>query len=164
MARRHRPDGSARDLPCHRRAVSSVHRDPHPAEVTTADEARRFLLVADQLQRHHNHQGLAGMSVCMCTVHVCVFACLVLCSQVCLCLLQAQGLSLSTASQSVSSGSQSTFSNNSCSFRDKAGKEHVYSTIGLYQVPALLTLHATLRKEPGKLECFGSFPQKSNDL
>ncbi|XP_073345285.1 guanylate cyclase 2G [Pagrus major] len=44
-----------------------------------------------------------------------------------------QGLSLSTASQSVSSGSQSTFSNNSCGFRDKAGKEHVYSTIGLYQ-------------------------------
>ncbi|XP_036936167.1 guanylate cyclase 2G [Acanthopagrus latus] len=46
---------------------------------------------------------------------------------------QVQGLSLSTASQSVSSGSQSTFSNNSCGFRDKAGKEHVYSTIGLYQ-------------------------------
>lgn len=104
------------------------------------------------------------LSACVLYLCVCVFACLVLCSQVCLCLLQVQGLSLSTASQSVSSGSQSTFSNNSCGFRDKAGKEHVYSTIGLYQVPALFTLHATLRKQPGKFECFGTFPQKSNDL
>ncbi|XP_033468079.2 guanylate cyclase 2G [Epinephelus lanceolatus] len=45
-----------------------------------------------------------------------------------------QGLSLSTtASQSMSSGSQSTFSNNSFGLRDKTGKENVYTTIGLYQ-------------------------------
>ncbi|XP_029977660.1 guanylate cyclase 2G [Sphaeramia orbicularis] len=45
-----------------------------------------------------------------------------------------QGLSLSTtASQTGSGGSQSNFSNNSYSLRDKAGKEHIYTTIGLYQ-------------------------------
>ncbi|KAG8008766.1 Guanylate cyclase 2G [Nibea albiflora] len=45
-----------------------------------------------------------------------------------------QGLSLSTtASHSGSSSSQSNFSNNSYGLRDKGGKEHVYSTIGLYQ-------------------------------
>uniref|UniRef100_UPI0037E771C2 guanylate cyclase 2G n=1 Tax=Semicossyphus pulcher TaxID=241346 RepID=UPI0037E771C2 len=45
-----------------------------------------------------------------------------------------QGLSLSTtASQSGSNGSQSNFSNNSFGLMDKAGKEHVYTTIGLYQ-------------------------------
>ncbi|XP_041819300.1 guanylate cyclase 2G [Chelmon rostratus] len=45
-----------------------------------------------------------------------------------------QGLSLSTtASQSGSSGSQSNFSNNSYGLRDKAGKEHIFTTIGLYQ-------------------------------
>ncbi|XP_049916915.1 guanylate cyclase 2G [Epinephelus moara] len=45
-----------------------------------------------------------------------------------------QGLSLSTtASQSASSSSQSTFSNNSFGLRDKTGKENVYTTIGLYQ-------------------------------
>ncbi|KAM9837894.1 guanylate cyclase 2G [Aulostomus maculatus] len=45
-----------------------------------------------------------------------------------------QGLSLSTtASQSGSGGSQSTFSNNSYGLRDKTGREHIYTTIGLYQ-------------------------------
>ncbi|TKS89508.1 Guanylate cyclase 2G [Collichthys lucidus] len=45
-----------------------------------------------------------------------------------------QGLSLSnTASHSGSGSSQSNFSNNSYGLRDKTGKEHVYSTIGLYQ-------------------------------
>ncbi|XP_035525034.1 guanylate cyclase 2G [Morone saxatilis] len=45
-----------------------------------------------------------------------------------------QGLSLTTtASQSGSGGSQSNFSNNSYGLRDKAGKEHIYTTIGLYQ-------------------------------
>ncbi|XP_074475205.1 guanylate cyclase 2G [Sebastes fasciatus] len=43
-------------------------------------------------------------------------------------------LSLSTtASQSCSSGSQSNFSNNSYGLRDKTGREHVFTTIGLYQ-------------------------------
>ncbi|XP_041672123.1 guanylate cyclase 2G [Cheilinus undulatus] len=46
----------------------------------------------------------------------------------------AQGLSLATtASQSMSSSSQSTFSNNSLGLRDNTGKEHIYTTIGLYQ-------------------------------
>nr|XP_057933987.1 guanylate cyclase 2G [Doryrhamphus excisus] len=45
-----------------------------------------------------------------------------------------QGLSLSTTrSQSGSGGSYSTLSNNSYGLRDKMGKEHIYSTIGLYQ-------------------------------
>uniref|UniRef100_A0A3P8VUU6 Guanylate cyclase n=1 Tax=Cynoglossus semilaevis TaxID=244447 RepID=A0A3P8VUU6_CYNSE len=45
-----------------------------------------------------------------------------------------QGLSLSTTnSHSGSGGSQSNFSNNSYGLRDKAGREHVYITIGLYQ-------------------------------
>nr|XP_020472207.1 guanylate cyclase 2G-like [Monopterus albus] len=45
-----------------------------------------------------------------------------------------QGFSLSTTrSQSGSSGSQSNFSSNSYGLRDKNGKEHIYSTIGLYQ-------------------------------
>ncbi|XP_070783496.1 guanylate cyclase 2G [Enoplosus armatus] len=45
-----------------------------------------------------------------------------------------QGLSLSTTgSQSGSSGSQSNFSNNSYGLRDKAGREHIFTTIGLYQ-------------------------------
>ncbi|XP_060884872.1 guanylate cyclase 2G isoform X2 [Labrus mixtus] len=38
-----------------------------------------------------------------------------------------------TASQSISSGSQSTFSNSSFGLRDNTGKEHVYTTIGLFQ-------------------------------
>lgn len=56
-----------------------------------------------------------------------------------LCRLQGvQGLSLSTTvSQCGSAGSQSNFSNNSHGLRDKTGKENVYATIGLYQVPAL---------------------------
>ncbi|XP_051274578.1 guanylate cyclase 2G isoform X1 [Dicentrarchus labrax] len=45
-----------------------------------------------------------------------------------------QGLSLTTtASQSGSGGSQSNFSNNSYGLKDKAGREHIYTTIGLYQ-------------------------------
>ncbi|XP_054656735.1 guanylate cyclase 2G [Dunckerocampus dactyliophorus] len=45
-----------------------------------------------------------------------------------------QGMSLSTTrSQSGSGGSYSTLSNNSYGLRDKMGKEHIYSTIGLYQ-------------------------------
>ncbi|GAA6214570.1 guanylate cyclase 2G-like [Lates japonicus] len=45
-----------------------------------------------------------------------------------------QALSLSTTcSQSGSGGSQSNFSSNSYGLRDKAGKEHIYTTIGLYQ-------------------------------
>nr|XP_020486421.1 guanylate cyclase 2G-like [Labrus bergylta] len=40
---------------------------------------------------------------------------------------------VTTASQSVSSGSQSTFSNSSFGLRDNTGKEHVYTTIGLFQ-------------------------------
>ncbi|XP_040885398.1 guanylate cyclase 2G [Toxotes jaculatrix] len=45
-----------------------------------------------------------------------------------------QALSLSaTGSQSGSGGSQSNFSNNSYGLRDKTGKEHIYTTIGLYQ-------------------------------
>ncbi|XP_070708336.1 guanylate cyclase 2G [Pempheris klunzingeri] len=45
-----------------------------------------------------------------------------------------QGLSLSTtASQSGSGGSQSTFSNNSYGLRDKTGREHIHCPIGLYQ-------------------------------
>ena len=57
-----------------------------------------------------------------------------------LCLFQGiQGLALSTTgSQSGSGGSQSTFSNNSYGLRDKTGKEHVYTTIGLYQVAVLV--------------------------
>ncbi|XP_028264594.1 guanylate cyclase 2G [Parambassis ranga] len=44
------------------------------------------------------------------------------------------GLSLSTAgSQSGSGSSQSNFSNNSYDLRDKTGREHIYTTIGLYQ-------------------------------
>ncbi|KAM6963497.1 guanylate cyclase 2G [Tautogolabrus adspersus] len=38
-----------------------------------------------------------------------------------------------TASQSMSSGSRSTFSNSSFGLRDNNGKEHVYTTIGLFQ-------------------------------
>ncbi|XP_032357621.1 guanylate cyclase 2G [Etheostoma spectabile] len=45
----------------------------------------------------------------------------------------SQGLSLSTARHSGSGGSQSNFSNNSYGLRDKTGREHVYTTIGLYQ-------------------------------
>ncbi|XP_035853753.1 guanylate cyclase 2G [Sander lucioperca] len=45
----------------------------------------------------------------------------------------SQGLSLSTTRHSGSSGSQSNFSNNSYGLRDKTGREHVYTTIGLYQ-------------------------------
>ncbi|XP_059180394.1 guanylate cyclase 2G [Centropristis striata] len=45
-----------------------------------------------------------------------------------------QGSSLSTtASQSMSSSSQSNFSNNSYGLRDKMGRENVFTTIGLYQ-------------------------------
>nr|XP_046234041.1 guanylate cyclase 2G [Scatophagus argus] len=45
-----------------------------------------------------------------------------------------QGLSPSTtASQTGSGGSQSTFSNNSYGLKDKTGREHIYTTIGLYQ-------------------------------
>ncbi|KAK2820667.1 hypothetical protein Q5P01_023626 [Channa striata] len=45
-----------------------------------------------------------------------------------------QGLSLSTTgSRSESGGSQSIFSSNSYGLKDKTGKEHIYSTIGLYQ-------------------------------
>ncbi|XP_029384215.1 guanylate cyclase 2G [Echeneis naucrates] len=48
--------------------------------------------------------------------------------------LAIQGLSLSTTnSQSGSGGSQTNFSNNSYGLKDKAGKEHVYTTIGLFQ-------------------------------
>ncbi|XP_039645021.1 guanylate cyclase 2G [Perca fluviatilis] len=45
----------------------------------------------------------------------------------------SQGLSLSTTRHSGSTGSQSNFSNNSYGLRDKTGREHVYTTIGLYQ-------------------------------
>lgn len=58
--RRDRPAGSAGDLACHRRAGGHVHRGPPAAEVTTPDEARWLQLVADQLQRHHHHQGALG--------------------------------------------------------------------------------------------------------
>ncbi|XP_022070449.2 guanylate cyclase 2G [Acanthochromis polyacanthus] len=45
-----------------------------------------------------------------------------------------QGSSLSTTcSQTGSGSSHSSFSNNSFGLRDKMGKEHVYTTIGLYQ-------------------------------
>ncbi|XP_068439859.1 guanylate cyclase 2G [Clinocottus analis] len=45
-----------------------------------------------------------------------------------------QGLSVSTTgSHSRSSGSQSNFSSASYGLKDKAGREHVYTTIGLYQ-------------------------------
>uniref|UniRef100_A0A3Q1AK29 Guanylate cyclase n=2 Tax=Amphiprion ocellaris TaxID=80972 RepID=A0A3Q1AK29_AMPOC len=45
-----------------------------------------------------------------------------------------QGLSLSTTgSQTGSGSSHSSFSNNSFGLRDKMGKEHIYTTIGLYQ-------------------------------
>ncbi len=84
------------------------------------------------------------MSVRLYMSHMCVFAFLVLCSHACLtclCLLQGlQGFSLSTTasqSASASSGSQSSFSNNSYGLKDNTGKEHIYTTIGLYQVPAL---------------------------
>lgn len=78
----------------------------------------------------------ARARLCECAVRVC------LCSHarsVCLCLIQGiQGLSISTTgSQSGSGGSQSTFSNNSYGLRDKTGRENVYTTIGLYQVPVL---------------------------
>ncbi|KAF3704163.1 Guanylate cyclase 2G [Channa argus] len=44
------------------------------------------------------------------------------------------GLSLSnTGSRSESGGSQSIFSSNSYGLKDKTGKEHIYTTIGLYQ-------------------------------
>lgn len=82
MGHRHRPAGSARDLPRRRRAGGFVHRGPHSAEATAADQARRLLLVADQLQRHHRHQGVHGTSTkthvlkdkkCVCTCAVCVW-------------------------------------------------------------------------------------------
>ncbi|KAF7654849.1 hypothetical protein LDENG_00064170, partial [Lucifuga dentata] len=38
-----------------------------------------------------------------------------------------------TASKSASGGSQSNMSNNSYDLKDKVGKEHIYTTIGLYQ-------------------------------
>ncbi|XP_026171889.1 guanylate cyclase 2G [Mastacembelus armatus] len=45
-----------------------------------------------------------------------------------------QGLSLSTTgSQTGSGGSQSNFSSTSYGLRDKNGREHIYTTIGLYQ-------------------------------
>ncbi|XP_026207679.1 guanylate cyclase 2G [Anabas testudineus] len=45
-----------------------------------------------------------------------------------------QGVSVSTTcSQSESGGSQSIFSSNSYGLKDKSGKEHIYTTIGLYQ-------------------------------
>ena len=74
--------------------------------------------------------------ICICT-WMSVFVYSQVCS-VCLCLLQGfQAVSLSTtASQSCSSGSQSNFSNNSYGLKDKTGREHVFTTIGLYQVPA----------------------------
>ncbi|TNN84804.1 Guanylate cyclase 2G [Liparis tanakae] len=46
-----------------------------------------------------------------------------------------QGVSLSTTvSQSRSSGSQSTFSNASYGLKDKSDREHIFTTIGLYQM------------------------------
>lgn len=57
LGHRYLPAGSARGLAHHRCACSLVHRGPRSAEVATADEARCLALVADQLQRHHHHQG-----------------------------------------------------------------------------------------------------------
>lgn len=58
MGCRHRPAGSARGLPPHWYSGSFVHRSPSSAEVSSPDEAGRLPLVADQLQRHHHHQGM----------------------------------------------------------------------------------------------------------
>ncbi|KAM6951124.1 guanylate cyclase 2G [Aplochiton taeniatus] len=44
-----------------------------------------------------------------------------------------QTLSLSTTSKSGSGGSQTILSSNSYGLRDNAGKEHIFTTIGLYQ-------------------------------
>lgn len=141
MSHRHHPDRPARDLPCNRGASSFVHRGPRSAEVATPDEARRLLLVADQLQRHHHYQGVLSMSpqtVVELKSERCVTVpadrfvwCVVSLCQ------GAQQLSLSTtASQNGSGGSQSNFSANSYGLKDRGGKEHIYTTIGLYQVPA----------------------------
>lgn len=48
----------------------------------------------------------------------------------------AQAVSLSNSGTQIGSGSsQGSLSTSSYDLRDKGGKEHIYTTIGLYQVP-----------------------------
>ena len=143
LRHRHRPARPAGDLPRHRGDWSSVHRVPQSAEDPAPDEAGRLLLVAHRLQRHHRHQGAPCTGVNSRAVigfrskkEKMPVSVIVFMLGVCLCLLQGnQALSLTNSgSQSGSAGTKSIFSNNSYGLMDKAGRENIFTTIGLYQV------------------------------
>lgn len=54
-----------------------------------------------------------------------------------------QGMSLSNSGTHTWSGSsQASLSTNSYDLMDKAGKEHIYTTIGLYQVLVLFRVYS----------------------
>lgn len=98
---------------------------------STTQKRSRSLIQAQE-ENVHEHE-------CWC---LCVFPCLDLYSHL-VCYFQGmRAVSLSTTaskSASGSGGSESSLSYSSYDLRDKAGREHVFTTIGLYQVPVSFT-------------------------